>query len=94
MNGLNIIANNEITIKGTNMLKKLVNAICIPNETKNNVAKKSLNGLTCPCISKLYGNEARPKPAINAPITIEKPIEYANNEKKKNAAMEVKNNNS
>ncbi len=94
MIGLNIIANNEITIKGINILEKLVNVICIPNKTKNKVAKKSLKGLTCPCISKLQGNDAKPNPAINAPITIENPIKCANNEKKKNAAIEVKNNNS
>ena len=66
----------------------------IPNETKNNVTKKSLKGLTLPTIPILYGRFPRVIPAINAPIAIEKPIEVINNEKKKKTASETSNNTS
>ena len=44
----------------------------IPSDTKNIVAKKSLNDFTLPMIAKLYGREARLNPARNAPIAIER----------------------
>ena len=47
--------------------------ICIPRATKNNVIKKSRIFMTFAIISKLYGNVAKVTPAINAPISIDKP---------------------
>jgi hypothetical protein len=66
----------------------------IPNETKNNVIKKSLNGLILPTIPELYGRFPRVIPAINAPIAIENPTEVIINEKKKKTARDTRSNTS
>jgi hypothetical protein len=43
------------------------------SNTKNMMIKKSLSGFTLLIISNLYADQANVIPAINAPISIEKP---------------------
>ena len=67
---------------------------CVPNITKNNVMKKSLNGLILLLISNLYGKLANDNPAKNAPISIENPIYLEIIMNKNGNVIELKNNNS
>ena len=66
----------------------------IPSDTKNIVAKKSLNERTFPMMAKLYGRLAKLSPARKAPIAIEKFRKYASMDNKKHADIELRNNNS
>ncbi len=74
INGFPINTNNENTMIGTMLLLISVNTSCDHKNTKNKSMKKSLNDLTFPAISNLYGNAANVNHAISAPISSEKPI--------------------
>ena len=58
-------------INGVIILAMLSNINSIPKETKNIVAKKSLNDLTFPIMAKLYGRLAKLNPDKKAPIAFE-----------------------
>ena len=93
-NGLKNKAISKNTNKGTIRDKLGCKKNSIPNETKNNVTKKSLKGLILPTIPRLYGRLPRVIPAINAPIAMENPTAVINNEKKKKTASETSSNTS
>ena len=64
------------------------NTICIPKDTKKSIAKKSLSGKILDPNSDLNGELAKETPAINAPIIIERPAEYAKTMNRNSTASE------
>ena len=67
---------------------------CIPNATKNSIAKKSLNGLILDSNSVLNGLLASDTPAMNAPITMLTSLMYASTMNRNSTASDDRNSSS
>ncbi len=73
MSGFNKMMINNKTINWNHISLTTPNEMVIPKEAKNIRAKKSLNDLTLPMISKLYSKLPKVTPAMKAPIAIDIP---------------------